>query len=213
MLSRFCHNQVQYQIFACAKNCKSQWQCWNIDRWSHMMCEVWDLWEKGGQKDETQQAMSCLFPKPSDGDSLHYHIYFWCFRFSIMKSTTKQNKKNLVNHFFFIVFGRPIIFHLTTALNCYQSSTTLPPFCQHSLRILTQSQSLNWQWHGLLATAPKQLVKKLTNQGQLAAFKKRAVVFKRCLLPCILKQHLKDCLQGAGRAQGRRALNQVINSD
>lgn len=126
---------------------------------------------------------------------------------------TKQNKKNLVNHFFFIVSGRPIIFHLTTALNCYQSSTTLPPFCQHSLRILTQSQSLNWQWHGLLATAPKQLVKKLTNQGQLAAFKKRAVVFKRCLLPCILKQHLKDCLQGAGRAQGRRALNQVINSD
>lgn len=175
------------------------------------MCEVWDLWEKGGHTDETQLATRCVFLKLSDGASLHYYNYFWCFRFSIKKKRKKKQPIKSWEIIFSLSFlGRLIIFHLTTPLNGYQSSTstTLPPFCQQSLRILTESQSLNWQWRRLPATALKQFVKKLTNHGRLAAFKKRTIVFKKCLLPCILKQYLRDCF-----TQGRRALNQVRNSD
>lgn len=141
------------------ENFKSQIQCWNIYRWNQTTREAWDLWEKGGHKDETQLAMRCLFLKLSDGDSLHYHIDFWCFKFSIKKKkNTKRPRKSFSLCFF---LGRLIIFHLTTALNCYQSSTStsLPPFCRQSLRILTESQSLNWQWRRLPATALKQLLK------------------------------------------------------
>lgn len=193
------------------ENFKSQRQCRNIYRWNKTMCEAWDLWEKGGHKDETQLAMRCLFLKLSNGDSLHYYIDFWCFRFSIKKKGGKKKTKNAQEIIFSLSFlGRLTLFHLTTAFNSYQSSTStiLPPFCQQSLRILTESQSLNWQWRRLPATALKQFVKKLTNHGRLAAFKKRTIVFKKCLLPCILKQYLRDCF-----TQGRRALNQVINSD
>lgn len=126
------------------------------------------------------------------------------------KKKNKQTKKAREIIFSLSFLGRLILFHLTTAFNSYQSSTStiLPPFCQQSLRTLTESQSLNWQWRRLPATALKQFVKKLTNHGRLAAFKKRTIVFKKCLLPCILKQYLRDCF-----TQGRRALNQVINSD
>lgn len=194
------------------ENFKHQWQCWNIYRWNKD--DVWGLrFVREGRTHRWNAAGHEMCIPEAEWWSFITLLQL-LLMFQVLHKKKKRKKKQPIKSWEIIFslsfLGRLIIFHLTTPLNGYQSSTstTLPPFCQQSLRILTESQSLNWQWRRLPATALKQFVKKLTNHGRLAAFKKRTIVFKKCLLPCILKQYLRDCF-----TQGRRALNQVRNSD
>lgn len=146
------------------ENFKSQRQCWNIYRWNKTMCEAWNLWERRTQRWNTA-GHEMFIPEAEWPWWRFITLLHRLLMFQVLHKKKKEKKektKKAREIIFSLSFlGRLILFHLTTALNCYQSSTstTLPPFCQQSLRILTESQSLNWQWRRLPATALKQLLK------------------------------------------------------
>lgn len=176
-----------------------------------------EICEKGGHKDETQLAR-CLFLKLRDGDSLHDYIDFWCFRFSIKKKEKKEKTQKAWEIIFSLSFlGRLILFHLTTAFN-------VTKVLRAQLYLLSASRASEFwpranpwtgsdagfqqlPWNSLLKSWPTTVGLRHL-RSELLFFCFRTIVFKKCLLPCVLKQYLRDCF-----TQGRRALNQVINSD
>lgn len=202
------------------ENFKSQRQRWNIYRWNKTMCEAWDLWERRTQRWNTAgQEMfipEAEWPWRRFITRLHRLLMFQVLH---KKKKEKKEKTQKAREIIFSLsfLGRLIIFHLTTAL-------TVTKVLRAQLYLLSASRDSEFwpranpwtgsdagfqqlPWNSLLKSWPTTVGLRHL-RSELLFFCFRTIVFKKCLLPCILKQYLRDCF-----TQGRRALNQVINSD